>query len=129
LSDPGDDGILSDDLAQKGFRPLDVDREVVVDDENSDDTFFPRCPFLDEQDFVDDTLIAAKSDRVAEEAGHGAKVAAIGTASSGFQRYDRNGGVGHPDFLQAGLCPARQFRHQVKLAEVNRVPGYAWIVL
>ena len=87
LSDPGDAGILGDHVAQQGFGPLAIDREVVIDEEDTD-----QCvPFLGQglqaEQLVDDVLVVAEANLVSEEAGHGAEFTTVGAAPPGFHRY------------------------------------------
>ncbi len=89
----------------------------------------PRVPLrarLQPQHFVHDALVGAKADRIAEEAGHGAELAAVGTAAPGFdgddvERLPRPLEVPHDRPEEAG--------DPVELADIERLPRDLGVVL
>ena len=86
-----------DDVAQQRLRALKVDAEVVVDEEHGDLPPGPLGARLQPQHFVHDALVGAEADGVAEEPGHGAKLAAVRTAAAGFDGNDVEGLPGGPE--------------------------------
>src|SRR5208337_2573033 len=61
----------------------------------------------------------AEANRVSEKSGHGAELAAVRAASSGFDGNNAKRSPAFPDLLEQG---SRGLRHQIELVEVDCVP-------
>ena len=78
----------------------------------------PRALF-ESQQFIYDAFVGAKANRVAKESGDSAKLAAIRTAASGFQRHDVKRSPAGAEF---GHERTQHFRYQTELVEVESSP-------
>src|SRR6185369_5663902 len=117
--------LCRDDVFQQRFGALNVDGEIIIDEEDCDLAFFFTGTGFQQQQFVDHALVAAKADRVTEKSGDGAEFAAVRTASS---RLDRDYPKGPPAFAYAVEKWGDDFRQQIELFQVNRIPRNGGIV-
>src|SRR5208282_3159020 len=109
-----------DNIPQQRLGALEVDGEIIVDEEHGNLAALLASPRLQQQKFIDDALVGAKTDGVAEKSGHGAELAAIRTAASRLHRDDAEGSPTLAMFLQPAF---RRFRHEVELLKIDRIPG------
>src|SRR5205814_4489109 len=77
-----------DDGSEQRFRAFDIDGEIVVDEEDGDQTAFFFGAGLQKEEFVDDAFVGAEADGVAEETGDGAKFATVWAAAAGLHGND-----------------------------------------
>ena len=105
LRDPVNLRLGGDDVFEQRLGALDVDGEIVVDEEDGDLAFFFAGARFQHQQFVDDALVGAEADGVAEESGDGAEFAAVGTAASGFDGYDAECAPAFADFAEQSDRP------------------------
>src|SRR6185312_4304753 len=99
---------------------LDVDREVVVDEENRNLSAILARARLQAQHLFDDALIGSKTDRVSEETGDRAKLASVGTATPGL---DWNEVELLPLDVEVPHDGAHKRGNSVELFEIERLPG------
>ncbi len=104
----------------KRLGALDVDREIVVDEEDGHLTFFFAGAGFEQQQFVDDALVGAEADGVAEESGDGAKLAAVGATASGLDGDDAECSPAFADFAEHRVDDLGQ---EIELVEIDLVPG------
>src|SRR5208337_1842925 len=126
LGDPVDLGIGGDDVTEKRFGALHVDGEIVVDEEDGHLALLFAGAGFQEQQLVYYALIGAEADGVAEKSGHGAELAAIGTAASGLDRNDAECSPAFADFLEHRVHDLGQ---EIELAEIDLVPGNYRVLL
>ncbi len=88
-------GPSGNDVAKQRFSTLHVDGKIVVNEEHGHLSFFFAGARLQQQEFIDHALVAAKSDGVSEESRDGAELAPVRTSSSGL---DRNNAKCSPAF-------------------------------
>src|ERR1019366_10575892 len=81
---------------------------------------------LQKQQFVDHALVGAKANGVPEESSHRAKLATVGTTSSGLYRDNAKRPPAFSNLLQHCL---RRLGHKVELLEINRLPRNHRILL
>src|ERR1700686_2126698 len=108
-----------DDVAQQRLRALDIDGEVVIDEEDRDLPLLSVGARLQQKQLIHYALIGSEANRVAEESGDGAKLAAVRAASSRFDGHDAKRSPAFTDFLQK---TSHGLGHQVELFEIDRVP-------
>ena len=112
LRDPGELRLGLDDVSQERLRAFDIDREIVVNEEDGNlAALFARSCF-ESQEFVNHAFIGAEANRIAEESGDSAKLAAVGTTAPGLERHDMKRS---PAGAQAGQHGTEHFRHQTEL--------------
>ncbi|PYS31079.1 MAG: hypothetical protein DMG11_02800 [Acidobacteria bacterium] len=128
LSDPWQDGISLDDLAQERFRSLHVDREVVVDEEHSDLALFAFRAFFQQQHFLDDTLVCSEADGIAKESSDGAEVAAVWASPARFYGHHIEALPRVAHLSHNRPQPGRNVADEVELAQVDGVPGDARVI-
>src|SRR6185295_10847927 len=75
LGDPIHLGAGGDDIPQQRLRSFDVDREVVIDEEDRYLPALAAAPGFQAKQFLNDALVRAKPYRVTEETGHRAELA------------------------------------------------------
>ena len=81
---------------------------------------------LQAQHFVDDALVGAKADGIAEETGHGAELAAVRTAAAGFDGDDVKRLPTHAEVLHDA---AEEAGDAVELVEIEGFPRNPRVVL
>src|ERR1051325_842605 len=86
LGNPGEHGILRNDVVKQRLRPFDVDGKVVVDEKDSDGSAFTPCSLLEAKQFINNALVRSKANRIAKKTGDGAEIATVRTASAGLNR-------------------------------------------
>src|SRR5262249_6744032 len=123
------DGILGDDVAQERFRPLHIDREVIVDKEHSYRSALGTRAPLQEKEFIDDTLVGSETDCITEKTCHGTEVATVWTTSTGLHGHEIQAVPGRILAFEKGSYRCRELRNQIKLLEIERVPGNSRVVL
>jgi hypothetical protein len=105
---------------------LDVDGEIVVDEEDGDFAAGGAGALLQFQHFGDDALVGAEANGIAEEAGDGTELAAIGAAAAAFngddvERLPCMAVVAHDTFEESGDA--------VELVDIETIPGDLRVVL
>src|SRR5207249_10273258 len=86
LREPGQLRTRGNDVAQQGLGSFDIDGKIVINEKHHHLASGLTRASLQTEQLFDDTLIAAKADRIAEESSYGAKLTAIGTASTRLDR-------------------------------------------
>ncbi len=115
-----------DDVTEQRFGALHVDGKIVIDEKNCHLPFFFAGAFLQQQQFVDHALVAAEADGIAEESGHRAELAAVGTASTRLDGNDAKRPPALADLLEQG---EGGLRHEIELLEIDRLPRNHRILL
>src|SRR6266516_2934123 len=128
LRHPRQDRAPRDDFSQQGFGAPDVDREIVVDNKDSDLSLFATGARLEHQHFVDHALVAAKANRIAEETGDRAKVTPVWTPAARLHRNHIQTFPTHAGTLQNVSNPRRQFSDEIELRQIDPIPRYCRIV-
>ena len=82
LRAPGKLGASGDDVSQQRLCALDVNCKVVVDEENKHLAAILAGVSLEPQEFINDAFVRAKPNRVAEESGDSAELAAVGATAT-----------------------------------------------
>src|SRR5713226_9874226 len=126
LRNPVDLGTGSDNVAQKGFRALDIDGEIIVDEEYGDLATFTSRPGFQKEQLIYHAFVAAKADGVAKKTGHRAKFAAIRAAAPRLHRNDAKCAPALTDALKRALGHSW---NQIKLVEIYFVPRNRRILL
>src|ERR1700687_3494360 len=108
-----------DNVAQQGFRSLDVDGEIIVDEEDGDLAAFALGPSFQEEQLIHHAFVGAKADGVAKKAGHRAELAAIRTAATGLHGNDAKCAPAITDTLERALG---HFWNEIELVEIYFVP-------
>src|ERR1035438_4117768 len=115
-----------DDVAQQRFGALPVDGEIVVHEEDGDLALRSAGALLEQKHFINDALIRAEADGIAEEPRDGAELAAVGTAAAALDGDDVKGLPGMAVVLHDA---AEKAGDAVKLIDVELVPRNLGIVL
>src|SRR4030095_7471053 len=86
LCDPIQRCSFRDHGAQKRLRSLDVDGEIVINEEYPDRSVLRACPVFHTAQFSNHAVVRSKANRIPEKPRDRAEIAAVRTASSGFDR-------------------------------------------
>src|ERR1017187_5773537 len=106
-------------VAQQRLGALHVDGEIVVDEKYRHLPFFFASARLQKQQFVDHALVGAKANGVPEESSYRAKLATVGTTSSGLDGDNAERSPAFSNLLQHCL---RDLGHKIELLEIDRLP-------
>src|SRR5689334_10809468 len=112
-------GAGGDDVPQQRLRAFGIDGQIVVDEENCDLTALFARARLEPQEFVNNTLVVAKANRVAEKSSHSAKLTAVRTATP---RLYRNNVKCSPTASQPRHKRSEHVRHKTELIKVQCLP-------
>ena len=123
LRHPGNLGAGGDNVPQQQFRPLAVDGEVVVNEEDRDLALLSFLQTLEQQEFSDDAVVRPKADGISEKSGHRTKFASVRAATPRLNRNHVEAFPGHAKPAEAADSESRNAVEQVELAEVHLVPG------
>ena len=109
-------------ISEQRFRAPHVDGKVVVDEEYGDFPLLPLLKGFQRQELIDHAFVGAEANGVAEEAGHGAELAAIRTATAGLDWNQMKALPGHAQSAAHAADELGKVRDHVELIEVHAFP-------